>query len=129
MKLPNPKDNQEVFSYIKKFINNQGQRSYNDFQCCYLTQNKDGASLKCAVGCLIPDNDYCSDFEGGIVSQDSGCYSSSEITDYCKNKGYDIKLLEACQDAHDRAWSGEKFILSFNNSMAMVAERFGLRNE
>ena len=133
MRLPNPKNNQEVFNYIKAFINKQGEKSYDTTQCVYrFEKKKHGKVLKCAAGCLIPKNQYNHEFEGGIIDVYNFFEAGScnhIVTFFFKDFGYDINLLEACQKAHDTATKGPKFIKQFNKKMQEVAYRFNLIND
>lgn len=51
---------QEVFDQVVAHLMNQGKKSTGDLICRY--KNSDG--LKCAVGCLIGDNEYDNNWEG-----------------------------------------------------------------
>lgn len=51
---------EEVFEYIKHHLLTQMQQSKNDKGACFY-KNEQG--LKCAAGCLIPDDMYNPDFE------------------------------------------------------------------
>lgn len=57
---------QEVFDYIAHHMLTQGKKAYNDYtdSCCYRIVINDGEVLKCAAGCLIPDEDYDPKIEG-----------------------------------------------------------------
>lgn len=63
---------EEVFEYIKHHLLTQMQQSKNDKGACFY-KNEQG--LKCAAGCLIPDDMYNSNFEykswGSLVRQKS----------------------------------------------------------
>ena len=51
---------QQVFDYIAHHLLEQQEHSLNaDGECVY--HSEDG--LKCAAGCLIPDEDYCEELE------------------------------------------------------------------
>jgi len=51
---------EEVFEYIRHHLLTQMQQSKNDKGICFY-RNEQG--LKCAAGCLIPDNMYYPDLE------------------------------------------------------------------
>lgn len=63
---------EEVFEYIRHHLLTQMQQSKNDKGACFY-KNEQG--LKCAAGCLIPDDMYNSNFEykswGSLVRQKS----------------------------------------------------------
>lgn len=50
----------EVFDRVSNHMLTQNQRASHASSCMYRTPN----GLKCAVGCLIPDEDYSDRFEG-----------------------------------------------------------------
>ena len=54
---------QEVYDFIVAHLMKQGKRSVNETGTCVYRGPK---GLMCAVGCLIPDEDYRIDFEGAI---------------------------------------------------------------
>ena len=57
--------NQEAFDTIVRHLRNQGRQAIDgEGACCYRTQD----GLKCAVGCLIPDDKYGTDIEGKSVT-------------------------------------------------------------
>jgi hypothetical protein len=49
-----PETEQEVFDLVAKHLLTQNKRSDNVIGCCYRSRN----GLKCAAGCLIPDESY-----------------------------------------------------------------------
>lgn len=70
---------QEIFDKVSKHLLEQNERAVEHKDCKYRTST----GLKCAAGCLIPDNDYSPKMEKTIVVgldffQESG-YSSEEI--------------------------------------------------
>jgi hypothetical protein len=106
MNFPNPEDNQAVFNFIINHLRKQGKQA-TDVKggCVYRTD--DGEA--CAVGCLIPEDEYHSKFEGEPVNRYSqkmigGKYEEdveNEITNWVRSKGYDSKLLCELQWLHD----------------------------
>jgi hypothetical protein len=61
--LPDPKDDQAVFDYVVKFLRKQGCKSMGECNCRY----RDNMGHACAVGCLIPDDEYDVRMEGRTV--------------------------------------------------------------
>lgn len=58
---------QEIFDTVYKHLVTQGKRSHEDGYCKY--RNPEG--LKCAVGCLIPDDMYNPEFDDTEVNGDT----------------------------------------------------------
>lgn len=59
---------QDLFDFISEHLVNQGEQAAGstdkqNWTCRYKIE-KDGKTLKCAVGCLIPDSCYSDQFEG-----------------------------------------------------------------
>lgn len=55
---------QELFDTVAKHLLTQKQPAYEDSMCKYRTKS----GLKCAAGCLIPDDKYDSRIEKGTVA-------------------------------------------------------------
>jgi hypothetical protein len=71
------------------YVHKQGVRAVDGFSCGYRGDN----GTMCAVGCLIPDEHYSSEFEG---------YGATTLTMQKQiNVGDNIELLIDLQDAHD----------------------------
>ena len=81
--------NQEAFDTVVRHLRNQGRQAIDDGRCSYLTQD----GLKCAVGCLIPDDKYGTDFEGKSVTILPRTYLGLEDVYY--------DLLERLEGVHD----------------------------
>ena len=59
---------QRVFEFVTTFLASQGKPASNDKgSCFYRTKDDNGKTLKCAAGCLIPDNVYYEAMEGENV--------------------------------------------------------------
>ena len=54
---------QQIFNKVVKHLRKQGKRAFNGITCWY--RAPDGS--KCAVGCLLKDDEYRADFEGKTV--------------------------------------------------------------
>ncbi len=54
---------QEIYDKVKAHLIAQGRPAMEDDTCCYRT----ASGLKCAVGCLIPDDRYQPGFEGEAI--------------------------------------------------------------
>jgi hypothetical protein len=56
---------QQVFDQVAKHLLDQKQCSYMEGKGCrYRTKSPESGKLKCAAGCLIDDEEYCSKWEG-----------------------------------------------------------------
>lgn len=84
--------NQEIFDKVAKHLITQSAKSINhpDWFCRYRADN----GLKCAVGCLIKDEDYRSDIEGQSICQISKVFTNIDIDE-------SIELLRSLQHCHD----------------------------
>jgi len=88
--------NQQVFNFVGKHLEKQGEASINAGKCRYRL-NKNGKDLSCAIGCLISNKNYKETFEGkSVISLVGYNYFEKVITDESK-----IKLLEDLQQLHD----------------------------
>ena len=99
---------QEIFDTVTKHLATQGEQATINHEddgpsCQY--HAPDGG-LKCAVGCLIPDDMYLSGMEGKTVSALFGEYPKT-----IQRIGFDRKkhlgLLEGLQDVHDQEFVGD----------------------
>lgn len=89
---------QEIFNTVVEHLLTQNVRSLDGEICMY--RSKEG--LKCAIGCLIPDDEYSVELEGYQVSViQSGLYKSllsKKTLDMFQNN---LTLLKHLQDIHD----------------------------
>lgn len=98
--LPNPKNDREVFDYVKHFLLSQLRQCRDDSgQCAY----RGSYDMACAAGCLIEDKDYKPTFEGCIVAGniESLLPNRRLVTEYFIDKGYNTNLLYELQIIHD----------------------------
>lgn len=107
---------QEAYDRIREFFLRPeaelARSGESSFATCYYRKGEVADSpVRCAVGCLIPDEHYSRSFEG--VSVSALDYDFGEVN---------IDFLEHAQDAHDRAASVEEFL----SALSSVAHRFGL---
>lgn len=101
----NPSNNLEVIEYVGAHLLRQGKRSTANFSvfggpsCAY--RGKGGMS--CAVGCLIPDDDYEKTWrrwEGkGVLDEGPNGWLSA--------RGYNTGILRRLQSTHDMLYDGE----------------------
>ncbi len=88
-------NNREIFDKVKTHLLTQNRKSYDDYKgCSYRGPN----GTMCAVGCLIPDNVYNEDMEGGDVY-------SHNVQPYLETLGLAspsaLRLLRDLQNLHD----------------------------
>src|SRR6056297_2767336 len=93
-------NNQEAFDKVLKHIREQGKAAVKvtvcsdgieKEECCY--RGPDG--IMCAVGCLIPDEEYDSELEGMPVEEIPQDLMPKSL------RGLNTDLLDSLQDAHD----------------------------
>jgi hypothetical protein len=109
---------QEMFDTVARHLLKQNERSINDSRRCMYRGPR---GLKCAVGVLIPDENYSKDFEGMLVSTPS-IRNAAGIPDDL------LDLAHTLQSVHDNALShgfnGEENI--FTMGLLYVANTFKL---
>src|SRR5260221_13116364 len=95
---------QEIFDTVKEHLWKQNRKSSRYSGGCFY-RGPDG--LKCAAGCLIPDEDYKPSMEGRYI------YGLS----YFKKKFNDkeLKLVQALQDIHD-GYDPSQWSVEFENT-------------
>ncbi len=131
---------QEVFDTVVSHLRKQGEKSDQsymfdeedlsimDHQCLYRTPG----NLKCAVGCLIPDDIYSEDMESTFAYKllrdypkfssqfDPSLFRYSSSTFYPKGDGIE-SLLGKVQDVHD-----DNPVSEWEKGFKLVAEEFDL---
>lgn len=107
--------NQEAFEKMVIHLRKQGAKAtvnpeYSGSSCMYRAPN----GFRCAVGCLIPDDEYRPWFEGGGVTK--------IVNDVPSLASVSMNLLVAMQAVHDNhevsAWEAQ---------FSEVAECYGLK--
>lgn len=128
---------QEMYSKAKAVINAQGGPSINfdTGQCMY--RGPDGR--KCAVGALIPDEEYSPAIEGAGIMGRAATYTGNAHTvpAFIREMPIeDLYFLQRLQQAHDQATVGfispgemAEWLVSFNARMAQIAAEYGLKDE
>jgi hypothetical protein len=88
---------QEIFDTVAAHLAKQGRPAVSDAAggCAY--RGDDGA--KCAVGCLILDEEYSSKMEGLLISQ----VAPERLRSF-------LPLLENLQEAHDESMTGAEVL-------------------
>lgn len=115
---------QEVFDKVKKHLLTQMERSITLDRCAY----RGIGGLKCAVGCLIPDELYDPKFEGLSVWEDMTSITIRErdllnvlVT---LGLGEQLALLHDLQFVHDYYPSDQ-----WSHQLGQVASKYGLTYE
>lgn len=89
---------QQIFDTVATHLFAQGEQAIDgQGSCVYRSDN----GLKCAVGCLIPDESYTTEMEGN-AAQDLG--TRFNLPEWFKDNGL---LLQELQEVHDNegdAW-------------------------
>ncbi len=110
---------QEIFNIVWLAMKKQGRRSINrrssqipgsDCRCMY----RGPGGLKCAVGCLLTDEEYDPEMEGKAVYE----------IELPKRLKPHARLLSLLQASHDGAFLD--FWLEFSTCARAFAEEFGL---
>ena len=95
--------NQEIFTKVKNHLLTQNRKATEWGICRYRTTN----GLKCAVGCLIPAEEYTDSIE--LVTVDLLCCGGIRGFDYLKQ--FDKSFLRRLQVIHDNVavenWENE----------------------
>lgn len=105
---------QEVFNFVAKHLLTQNKRAFN--HGCRYKICKDGKVLKCAAGCLIPDNIYSSSMEGSTWS--------GLTTAFPQFSSQHNELIRRLQIVHDSSsvenWSSELEQLSIKLNLKFL---------
>ena len=96
--MPQDNVNQEAFNVMVNHLRDQGEKSLAEpdsaaSSCLYRAPNGN----KCAVGCLIDDDQYRDEIEG-MGADDIPVLNAIEASGW---KGVSIHLLDAMQNCHD----------------------------
>lgn len=118
---------QVTFDTIVNHLRAQGCRAatFNDSEyvsiCKYRTE-VDGRLLKCAAGCLIPDDRYKPEFEGSSLYVDYQLRSKLTTPGFLiKELGHDTDLVFQLQEVHDGVdvefWEGAFKSVALKNGL------------
>lgn len=111
--------NQEIFNKVAFHLLSQNKKSRTKIECLY--RGPDG--LKCAIGCLIPDEDYSSKFEGYGLKRAEEWSELGEYflkNNYTEENLYFMKELQLIHDTED--------VESWKNCLSNLAIDFDLNN-
>ncbi len=97
---------QETFDKVALHLLTQNKRAEDDDGVCMYWERESGR--QCAVGCLIPKNEYKKEFEGKVLFEFDATHrvptepvTPSSVGKFMKDKGYDLSLLYEMQNIHD----------------------------
>lgn len=110
---------QEIFNKVITHLRKQGKPAAEGPYCRYRTED----GLKCAVGCLLPDEEYDSKYEGHIVGGLITILPESKTRDLFKRN---VDLLDDLQCLHDNA-NRENFVADINDRAQRIAAEHGLK--
>lgn len=128
--INNPTNKNEVFDFVLKNIIKQGGPSLDIFtwECMYRGSN----GRKCAVGILIPDEDFDPNFEGlkpwiDMTHIETPIPENRLILiNYLKSKNYDLKFLRDLQLIHDECSDIDDFNFHYANKMIEYAKNHNI---
>ena len=106
--------NQETFDKVARHLLTQKARAVTEKGCRYRTPD----GLKCAVGCLIPDELYDPKMEGKTVGAVQQLHAERAGHFF---REFDSGLLDALQAVHDR-----HEVEQWPSQLLKVADLFGL---
>lgn len=126
--------NQETFDRVALHLLTQNARAEDDDgQCMYWDRD---SGRQCAVGCLIPKDEYQKEFEGKVLFKCDPTHRiptepkvPSTVGQFMKDKGHDLGLLYEMQNIHDTgsvtSWKSKLLELGRkNNLLTTVIDTF-----
>ena len=113
---------QRTYNTVRTHLLAQNQQAIDENgHCCYRTTTPEGRVLKCAAGCLIPDDLYEPSMEGvNITAVLLNCESLKERVGVRSVE--DMGFLRELQRVHDN--TAPSF---WPTQLTALAERWGLR--
>ena len=92
---------QEIFDTVVNHLRKQGEKSQDeDSGTCMYRLPKDGKMLKCAVGCLIDDDEYDPSMENRTILSIFEPHSGLRIPKLRKLEDH-VSFLQGLQSIHD----------------------------
>lgn len=111
---------QEIYDTVCAHLAQQKRRAFENGSCRYRTSD----GLKCAIGCLIPDDLY-----DPRMDSVAGNYASRLLSEFPRIgelfAGIRPNFLDCLQQAHDTQFIPSHLILQ--QRLAQLASHFGLR--
>lgn len=108
--------NQEIFDTVAKHLLTQKRRSKGVNSDASMYRGKDG--LKCAIGCLITDEEYNKNFEGRSIF--TLVKEEGHLQRFRKN----LSILIELQKVHD-----DVFPIFWKLELMGIASKFGLNSD
>jgi len=108
---------QSIFDHVcKHLLIDQKELSYSyNRECAYRTTNRDGKTLACGIGCLIPDEYYSKGIESNnieyIMSTNFELEESDKFNEFIafirekldlKSSNLSVDFINSLQYAHDK---------------------------
>ncbi len=87
----------EVFQRVITHLETQRKKALRNGQCVYRTDE----GLKCAIGCLIPDDEYNPEIEGSSLCGMMRNKMPPTIVALMQQGNKMVSLLQTLQDLHD----------------------------
>ena len=100
---------QEIFTKVYTHLMKQQEKSIEDEACQYRT-----GELRCAIGCLIPDEKYSVKLEGRCVSTQNVLAAAGIAKD-------DVLFAGELQEIHDCSEVND-----WHSALVNIAERYNL---
>lgn len=129
---------QDLFDFIAEHLVTQGEQAAGstgeqNWTCRYKIE-KDGRTLKCAVGCLIPDSCYSDQFEGDGARVLIDFFAEFGKEEAVLLRGIlrdNIKMLVDLQHLHDsKDWIDGHFYKSrLREKLSDIAEKYYLETD
>lgn len=119
---------QEAFDTVVTHLYTQKKRAFTSSSCLYRTPE----GLKCAAGCLIPDELYDIEMEGAPFY---ALNKYQNIVDHFNNPWLNnvrfVDLIQRLQDAHDdrESWNDEGPNEEMYENLIDIASKYKLNTE
>ena len=114
---------QQLFNTVAKHLLTQNKKAIKDGICRYRFRN-----LSCAVGCLIPENEYSRKLEGKSMTSFVGGFVDADVAAAVKKSKtltnlirYHVDLVERLQRIHDSSTP-----MYWKEDLQKLADDFGL---
>lgn len=107
-----PNDEQLVFDTVAEHLLKQGKQSLGDITDVNACMYRNNEGLKCAAGCLIPDDQYTPDIEGKSWSS---LVRENKVSSNCSQLIDDLQCLHDVYDPKD--WLSELHEIAKNKNL------------
>lgn len=110
---------QQTFNKVVRHLRRQGKKAEVTLTAIKVCRYRTPDGLKCAVGCLIPDEVYDAEMEGKALVLE---YGHDPLRDTVTWLGHDLSLAIMLQRIHDE-WD----VKDWETQLEMLAQAEGLR--